>query len=412
MRILVANHTGSVSGAEYVLLRLLEGLRAEHVVAVACPDQGPLAGALDQAGIARFSGPAFEASFRPHLVHTPAGVVPLVTGGVALARIARRFGADVLYANTPRAGLIGAVANQLGGPPLVVRIHDHFPSTVLGRSVRSVIARTAHEVVAISDYTAERFNDGLPLAVATRVYNSIDHSRFDPDHVAPARLREELGLAPDVVLLGQVAQITPWKGQDDAIRVLAQLRRDGLDAHLVIVGEITFAGKQVRYDNPAYLRALHRLVDELGVRHAVHFIGRREAVPAVFRALDVSLLPSWDEPFGLAAVESLAMGTPAFVTDHGGTAEVVQDGVAGRALPAKRPELWADALRQLLNDSAALGRMSDRGPKVAARFNDQAHVREMVAVFDRAAHSPRRRSGRARFASPSRGAPKGAQWPN
>jgi glycosyltransferase involved in cell wall biosynthesis len=394
------------------LLRLLEGLRAEHEIAVACPDQGPLPEALDQTGIARFSAPAFEASFRPHLVHTPAGIARLGTGGVALARTARRFGADVLYANTPRAGLIGAVANQLGGPPLVVRVHDHFPPTLLGRGVRSVIARTADEVVAISDYTAERFNDGLSHAVATRVYNSIDDSRFDPHSVAPAPLREELLIAPDATLLGQVGQITPWKGQDDAVRALAQLRRGGLDVHLVIVGEITFSGKQVRFDNPAYLRSLHRLVDELDLGRAVHFIGRRNDVPAVFRALDVSLLPSWDEPFGLAAVESLAMGTPAFVTSSGGAAEAVQDGVAGRVLPARRPELWADALADLLSDPQALARMGDRGREVAARFGHETHVREMVGVLERAAGSPRRRSGGARIASPRRRGPKGAQWPS
>src|SRR5438270_7569713 len=118
MRILVANHTGSVSGAEVVLLRLLESLRAEHAVAVACPDEGPLAEALERAAIARFSAPAFEASFRPHLVHTPAALVRLATGGLTLVQTTRRFEADVLYANTPRSGLIGAVANKLGGPPL------------------------------------------------------------------------------------------------------------------------------------------------------------------------------------------------------------------------------------------------------------------------------------------------------
>jgi hypothetical protein len=86
------------------LLRLLKSPRAEHEVAVACPDEGPLAEALGQAGIARFSVPAFEASFRPHLVHTPAGMARLGTGGVALVQTARRFGADVLYANTPWHG--------------------------------------------------------------------------------------------------------------------------------------------------------------------------------------------------------------------------------------------------------------------------------------------------------------------
>ena len=116
----------------------------------------------------------------------------------------------------------------------------------------------------------------------------------------PAPLREELGLGPEAALLGQVAQITPWKGQDVAIRTLAraaQARR--WTRTCVLVGEVAFGGKGVRYDNHAFLRSLEALVDELGVREAVHFLGQRDDVPEVLRALDLSLLPSWEEPFGL-----------------------------------------------------------------------------------------------------------------
>jgi glycosyltransferase involved in cell wall biosynthesis len=104
----------------------------------------------------------------------------------------------------------------------------------------------------------------------------------------------------------------------------------------------------------------------------------------------------------------LAMGTPPFVTSYGGTAEVVQDGVAGRVLPAKRPEVWADGPRQLLNDPEEVGRMGARGRKVGARFSDEIHVREMVGLFERAADSPGRRSGRTRTTNPRRRAPEGA----
>src|SRR5437762_2368890 len=84
-----------------------------------------------------------------------------------------------------------------------------------------------------SAFTAKKFNQGLPRAAATRVYNSIDHARFDPDGVQPARLRDELGLAPAATLIGQVSQITPWKGQDVSVRALAALRGWGFDAHLL-----------------------------------------------------------------------------------------------------------------------------------------------------------------------------------
>jgi glycosyltransferase involved in cell wall biosynthesis len=384
MRIVFVTHTGAWSGAEAALMRLLSSLRAEHEIAVACPPSGAFAAEMDRAGIERLALPAVEVSFRLDPIQTTRGVAQLGAAGVALAHAARRFNADIMHASTPRAGLIGALARQLGGPPLVVRVHDHLPSSPMGRSVRSVLAWSASEVVAVSDYTAAQFNEGLAHPLAVRVYNGIDLERFDPDRVEPAPLRAELGIAPDALLLGEIAQITPWKGQDTAIRALAELRRRGMDAHLLIVGRVTFVGKQVRHDNPAYLRSLHRLVDELDVSEAVHFVGHRDDVPAVLRALDLLVLPSWDEPFALVVMESMAMGTPALVGSVGGAPEVLEDGVTARILPPRREELWADAAQELLSDREALRRMGERARPVAAAFRDDRHAREMLAVYERA----------------------------
>ena len=59
--------------------------------------------------------------------------------------------------------------------------------------------------------------------MATHVYNSFDRERFDPERVRPAGVRKELGIDAGAALLGQIAQITPWKGQDTSIRALARL---------------------------------------------------------------------------------------------------------------------------------------------------------------------------------------------
>ena len=391
-------------------MRLLDALPADHDLAVACPPEGPLPDALDRAGCDRLRLPAFDASLRMHPVQTPLGMVQLGAAGVALGRAARRFGADVLHANTLRTGLMGAVALRGGAPPLVVRAHEHLPLTPVGRSVRLVLTRSASAVVAVSDHTARHFNEGLARPIATRVYNSIDHRRFDPARVSPAPLREDLGLAPDTPLLGQVAQITPWKGQDTAIRALAALRRDGLDAHLVIVGQIVFAARGVRFDNHGYRRSLHRLVAELGVDDAVHFTGQRDDVPAILRALDVSLLPSWDEPFGLVTVESMAMGTPPLVSAVGAGPELVGDRVSGRVLPPREPAAWAEAARELLRDRPALERMGEQGRGTAARFRDDRQADQMVAVYERAT----RRSGPRFRTVPATAERRGraARWPS
>jgi glycosyltransferase involved in cell wall biosynthesis len=382
MRILLANHTSAWSGGEVSLMRLLAGLRADHDLCVACP-AGTLADAVDRAGVDRLPLPAVDASLRLHPVQTPVGLAQLGSGGLALAKAARRFRADVIHANSPRVGIMAAIARARGGPPYVVRAHEHVPVTGVGGVVRGLLVRTAGGVAGVSDYTTVRFNEGLREPVASRVYNSIDHARFN-SAVRPAPLREQLGVGPDAVLLGQVAQITPWKGQDVAIRTVAGLRQAGIDAHLVLVGEVVFGGKGVRYDNHAFKRSLERLVDQLSVREAVHFSGQRDDVPELVSALDLSLLPSWEEPFGLVTVESMAVGTPPLVGDLGAGPELVDDGVSGRVLPPKQPDQWVSAAKNLLEHRDALRRMGEAGPPAAARFTDAAQARGMLALYQRA----------------------------
>jgi glycosyltransferase involved in cell wall biosynthesis len=369
-------------------MRVIAGLRRDHRLAVACPATGPLADAVDSAAIEWFPIPNVDVSLRMHAVGTPLGLGQLGAGGLSLARAARRFRADVIHANTTRAGIMAAVARRFGAPPFVVRAHEHLPLTPPGRAVRGLLVPRAGAIVAVSDYTARKFDEGLERPVAQRVYNSIDHTRFDRRTVLPAGLRAELGLPPDAALLGQVAQITPWKGQDTAIRALAQVRGGGLDAHLVFAGQVAFGGKRVRYDNPGFLRTLNRLVGELGVRDAVHFLGQRSDVPEILCDLDISLLPSWEEPFGLVTVESMAVGTPPLVGDVGAGPELVEDGVCGRTLPPKRPDAWAAAARELLEDRGKLRRLGGAGPMVAARFRDEIHAAEMQAVYVKAIQQP------------------------
>ncbi len=395
MRILLANHTAAWSGAEVSLLRLIEGLRANHDLAVACPGEGPLADAVTQAGLERFELPSVDLSLRLHPVHTTRGMTQLVGAGMALQRAAGRFRADVIHANTIRTGLLAAIPHN-PQIPVVVRAHEHPPATTVGRAIRAIVAHSASGVAAVSDYTTRHFNEGLARPAAVCVYNSIDHDRLDPDRVVPAPLHQEYGIPAGAPLLGHVAQITPWKNQLTSVRALSLLRRGGLNAHLLIVGQVAFVGKRVRYDNDAYLNELERVAQDLDVADAVHFTGQRKDVPAVLATLDLSLLPSWEEPFGLATVESMAMATPPLVSRVGAGPELVLDGVCGRVLPPRQPEAWAEAAANLLRDRQALERMSQQARAAAAPYRDEVHAREMISVYQQAVSAARARRSVAR----------------
>ena len=380
LRLLFANHTPHRSGAENALLRLLEGLPSEHPRAVACPAPGALASALAERAISQYSVPETDISLRLHPIHTPLGLARMTAAAVALRHTIRDFRADLVHANSLRAGLIALAATSLDGPPVVVQSHDHLPPGRVSQLTRRAVARGAGAVIAVTDRTRANFDAGLPEPVAERVYISVDHVRFSPDAAPFPDVRAELGLPPGTPLIGEVAQITPWKGQDVAIAALAEARRN-VDAHLLIVGEVAFTSR--RYDNEAYRRSLEDQVARLGLQRTVHFLGHRDDIPGLMHALDILLLPSRDEPFGTVAAEAMAMGTPAFVSAEGGASEYVEDRVNGRILPRDDARAWGAAVCELVTDPETGRRMGVEARRTAQRFNDETYSAEVLAVYER-----------------------------
>src|SRR4051812_48364853 len=148
-RVLFVSHTADFSGAENALLRLLGGLPHDVARAVACPPAGPLADALDAAGVERLAIPGTSLSFRLRAATTGRGLADAARSAIAVRALARRWRADVIHANGVRAGLLALPGARTGGAPVVVQVHDHLPHGRLGRLVRRALA-SADGVIAVS----------------------------------------------------------------------------------------------------------------------------------------------------------------------------------------------------------------------------------------------------------------------
>jgi glycosyltransferase involved in cell wall biosynthesis len=264
---------------------------------------------------------------------------------------------------------------------VIAHIRDWVPPGRFSRLVLGLIARRADAVVANSAYVAGQF-DGLHGKAPVRViHNPVDLDQFDPARVDRTRARRDLQVANGSVALAVVAQLTPWKGQDDAIRMLAALVRSGRDVTLLLAGSAKFAAPGTRFDNVAYARDLHGLVDELGVGERVRFLGERADVPAILAATDILLVPSWREAFGRIAVEAMAMGVPVVATDVGGPGEIVRPGIDGLLLAPRQPQRWARELEPLVDDAGVRRRIGERGRERARDFRVRSHVDSMDELY-------------------------------
>jgi L-malate glycosyltransferase len=379
MRVLYVNQTGDVSGAERSLLTLIAGLEGAVEPSLACPD-GTLAELAGEAGIRREPILGTQASFRLHPLHTSRGLAEIGRSALQVRGLARRCAPDLVHANTTRAALLALLARR-PRPPVIAHIRDWAPEGRFSRAVLGVVARRADCVVANSAYVARQF-DGLSLRRPVRViHNPVDLGKFDPERADRGAVRHELELGEDTVTLAVIAQLTPWKGQDDAIRALAVLRAGGRDVALLLAGSAKFAGAGTQFDNRAYEGELHSLAAELGVADRVRFLGERADVPNVLAATDVLLLPSWREAFGRIAIEAMAMGVPVLATETGGPAEIVRPGVDGLLLPARRPEDWARGLEPLADSVEERRRMGRAGRERAVDFSVPVHAEQMLGLY-------------------------------
>ena len=390
MKVLYVNHTATVSGGERSLLDLLGALPPSVQPRLAAPD-GPLRERVAALGVQVTPILGTAGSLRLHPLHTPRALAELAGAAWQVRRAAAGFGAELVHANSIRAGLVLALAR----PPAasVVHVRDCLPPSALSSATLRLIGASADVVVANSRYTADAVLAAAPRARVEVVHNPVDLRRFDPRAIDRSAARERLlGSEQDAVLLAVVAQLSPWKGQDTAIEALALLRERGVRARLLLVGSAKFLARSTRFDNERYVAGLRELVAREGLEDHVAWLGEREDVPEIVGALDALLLPSWEEPFGRAVIEAMALAVPVVATAVGGPREILRDGREGYLVAPREPRAWADAVERIVRSSdggATLGR-AGRG-RVTEMFTTERHAAAMLDVYERAISA---RSGR------------------
>jgi glycosyltransferase involved in cell wall biosynthesis len=148
----------------------------------------------------------------------------------------------------------------------------------------------------------------------------------------------------------------------------------------LVAGAVKF--DSARFENAGYEDTLRREAVRLGVQDDVWFLGERDDVPLVLRALDVLVVPSWEEPLGRLVLEGMASGLPVLATAVGGPAEIVEPGIDGLLLPPHEPKRWARAVTELLADPTRRKSMGEAARRKAeAGFGVRSPVDAAVDAY-------------------------------
>jgi len=215
----------------------------------------------------------------------------------------------------------------------------------LGRGVDRYIA--VSEAVRAAIERDERIAPGRTSVI----YNGIDFAELDAQRWDVAAERSRLGIAPDEVLIGCVANFNPVKGHLTLIEAFARLRPLCPDVPL----RLLLAG-----DGP--LRAaIEAKISALGLAGAVILVGNSRQVTREFQISDVVVLASETEGFSNSLVQAMALGKPVVACRVGGNPEAVADEQTGLLVAPKNPAALAGALARLARDPALRRRLGEAG---------------------------------------------------
>jgi glycosyltransferase involved in cell wall biosynthesis len=311
---------------------------------------------LDGTGVV---GDALVAEGRAVRLGMPAGWDP--EGLARLARLARRLRPRAVHLHTHAVAAHAVLGAAL---PRALTVYTEHSPRVLTRDgkfralYRLLRARNARLVALSPAMAAAMIAQGASPGAITIVPNSVDVP------LAP----ESTNGRPAHGTVGVVARLAPQKRVDLLLDVVDRLRRGGTPCRGLVVGGGALAGD------------LARRRAALGLDDAVDLAGEQDDVVPWLDRMDVFLMTSAFEPFGIAALEAMARGVPVVAMPcPGGLGELAAGG--GRLLPDRSVETAAGAVAQLLASPGERSLARARGRVVVGRHGPGPVLARLEAVY-------------------------------
>ncbi len=252
---------------------------------------------------------------------------------------AKRF--DVAQCFFIEANILGPILARFAGVPLILgsrrnlnywmKRHHLLLQRISNRFVSRLVANceaVRHKVGAMENFPLDRIDV---------IYNSIDADEFRPNPEIRRRVRHELQIAEDQVVIGNVSTLRPVKGVHHFVAAAALVRDRAPAAYFLVIG-----------DGPQHA-AIEQQIADLQLGPVFRLLGSQEVVAPYLQAVDIAVLSSESEGLSNSILEYMAAGLPCVATDVGGNREALGN-AAGAIVPSGDVKGLADAILNLVND--------------------------------------------------------------
>lgn len=290
-----------------------------------------------------------------------------------ITSLARELQVEVLHAHTPRSAMVANVVARKLDLPWVFHVHSptaRDSTRMLINRVNDLVERASllscnHIITVSKSLRREMLRRGYDRSRITCVPNGVPTQEpIDPF----SRINHEHWR------LGMVALVRPRKGIEVLLEALAKTLPSHPNVSLDVIGP---------FETPEYELSVNKLVDSLGVRENVRFVGFTKNVPEAMRNLDAMVLPSlFGEGMPMVVLEALALGVPVIATKVEGTPEIVRDGVEGLLAEPGCSTSISSKIAHMVQSRSEWSRMSTRAyERHQEKFSDEQMARKIAKVY-------------------------------
>ncbi len=287
----------------------------------------------------------------------------------------RREGIDIVHCHEMKGRLYGLLCTRGTKARTLATNHNWIRSDFLVTCFELMDAfyiRFFPRIAAVSPEVKTLMQHYLiPENRISVIINGIDMAEFRKNRTAGQRIRQEIGISPDAVLIGTIGRLSPEKGHRYFISAAAQIAPAFPQAYFLIIG-----------DGP-HREMLKEYALSLGLGERMIFAGFRKDIAACYSALDIFVLPSLLEGTPMALLEAMSAQVPVIATRAGGVGRIISHGENGLlACPGNAEEL-ASAITALLQNPAEARRLSANAfLTVSEKYSGEKMAREYEKIFE------------------------------
>ncbi len=370
------HQSSDMYGSDKILLYLAEGVnKLGGQAVVMLPDTGPLTRELEQRGIEFHALPMLKLtrarfSFKGmlELAREKRAALP------AYDRVLRGRRVDLVHSNTI-AVLGGALWARRHRIPHLWHVHEIIEHPWVAARIFPLLLQFFADHVVCNSQATYQWLAGAQAGLKKKmsvIWNGVHApGRADEDRIE--ELRRKFRPGGSRLAVGLVGRINRWKGHGLLLDAVDILHGKGVRDFSVV-----FIGSPPPGQENFELELRHRIARS-PMRDHILVQGFSSDIWPAYAALNIACVPSTEpEPFGLVAVEAMAMGKPVVAARFGGLTEIVVDGVTGLTFEPCDADALAAALEKLLCDDAMRARLGHAGKE---RFGAEFSVDRMIQRF-------------------------------